>query len=299
MRAAAVIVTAFALWGAASAPLGAWGLDVHRFLTRRAIEGLPADIRPFFAADLDFIAEHSVDPDLWRIVGLSGERGAEEPNHFLDIDGLDEPRPFGGVPREWDAYVARYGAERANRMGRVPWRVEEIYDKLVVALREAGEGRSFAGDNARYLAAVLAHYVEDAHQPFHAVVNYDGQATGQRGIHSRFETALVMRNRWRFDLAPARIVPVASAREFIFQALVESESLVDAVLAADRRASAGRDGFDDAYYDAFWEAAGPIAARRLADSASGVASLITAAWVEAGRPALGDGRRAAPGAAPR
>ena len=270
--------------------LEAWGMDVHRFLTRRAIEGLPSDIRPFFAARIDFISEHSVDPDLWRIVGLSGVRGEESPNHFLDIDGLDEPRPFTGVPREWDAYVARYGLDRANQMGRVPWRVEELYGRLVEAFRQVGgDGPAYAADNARYLAAVLAHYVEDAHQPFHAVLNYDGQLTGQRGIHARFETALVLRNRWHFVLTPVAIQPIPDAREFIFQTLVSSEALVEPILTADREAAAADSAYGDAYYEALRAGAGDIAVRRLSESASGVASLIVAAWAEAGRPVLPGG----------
>ena len=97
----------------------------------------------------------------------------------------ERPSRVGRVRRE-------YGLERANKMGRLPWRIEEIYRLLVTRFREVGKGTpAYAADNARYLAAVLAHYVEDAHQPFHAVLNYDGQLTGQRGIHSRFETELV------------------------------------------------------------------------------------------------------------
>ena len=296
MRAVAVVTTLVLC--AAPASLQAWGMDVHRFLTRRAIEGLPPDVRPFFARDLDFISEHSVDPDLWRVVGLAGDRGAEEPNHFLDIDGLDEPRPFTGVPRTWEGYLARYGSERANRMGRLPWRIEELYGRLVEAFRQVGQGdRPYAGDNARYLVAVLAHYVEDAHQPFHAVLNYDGQLTGQRGIHARFETTLVMRNRWRFDLAPVIVRPISDITEFAFATLVESESLVERVLEADRRAAAGRGGYDDGYYAALWDGAADIAARRLSESASGVASVVVAAWTDAGRPVLSSGGRAP--AAPR
>jgi hypothetical protein len=96
-------------------PTRAWGLDVHRFITKRAIAGLPAGLKPFYTAKADFISEHAVDPDMWRLIGLKGELGDEEPNHFLDIDGLDDPRPFKNVPRDWNAYVAKYGAERANR----------------------------------------------------------------------------------------------------------------------------------------------------------------------------------------
>ena len=42
----------------------------------------------------------------------------------------------------------------------------------------------YAADNARYLMAVLAHYMEDAHVPFHGALNYDGQMIAGRRIFS-------------------------------------------------------------------------------------------------------------------
>jgi len=276
--------------------LDGWGMEVHRQITARAIDGLPADIRPFFEAQRGFIVAHSVDPDLWRVVELRGELGPEEPNHFLDIDGLDEPRPFTNVPRDWTAYVAKHGIDKANRMGRLPWRAEEIYRKLVTALRDTGRGTpAYAPDNARYLVAVLSHYIEDAHQPFHAVLNYDGQLTGQRGIHSRFETELVLRNVSTLKLAPVTIKPITDFKTFMFDTIVESESLVESILVADRKAIVGRELYDDAYFAALLAGARPVLEKRLSDSATGVASAVVAAWIEAGRPALPPSRVRTPG----
>jgi alkylated DNA nucleotide flippase Atl1 len=275
--------------------LDGWGLDVHRTITRRALTGLPAGLRPFFASRSAFIEEHSVDPDLWRVVGLKGERGDEDPNHFLDIDGLDEPRPFKNVPRDWDAYVARYGAERANRMGRLPWRVDEVYQLLVARFRDVAKASpGYAAENVAYLSAVIAHYVEDAHVPFHAVVNYDGQATNQRGIHSRFESELVMRNLARLKLAPVRLRPIPNVKEFVFETLASGEPLVEAILEADRAAIGGREFYDDAYFATFLRGARPVMEQRLADAAGAVASVITAAWTEAGKPAMPVSRTTTP-----
>jgi hypothetical protein len=268
-------------------PVQAWGFDVHRFITRRAIDGLPADIKPFFAARREFIAEHSVDPDLFRVLGLRSAIGEEDPNHFLDIDALDEPRPFGNVPREWEAFVARYGRERADKAGRLPWRTEQVFALLVTRLRETGKGTpAYAADNARYLTAVLAHYVEDAHVPFHAVLNYDGQQTNQRGIHNRFESELVLRNLSSWSLAPVTIRPFTDIRAFVFDRLIEGEALVETILTADRKAVEGLEFYDDTYYKTFRAGAGPVVERRVAEAASGVATAIVSAWIAAGRPAL-------------
>jgi alkylated DNA nucleotide flippase Atl1 len=294
MRAVAVGLAAILVWSAPSS-LGAWGMDVHRFLTGRAVDGLPEDIRPFFVADRAFIVEHSVDPDLWRVAGLQSTFGPEDLNHFLDIDGLDDRAPFSNVPRDRQAFLAKYGAERADKAGRLPWRVEEFYGRLVGSFRDVGRGTpAYAGDNARYLVAVLAHYLEDANQPFHAVVNYDGQLTGQRGIHTRFESDLVLRNLTSLTLGPVAVRPVADVRDLVFERLVEGASLVAPILAADRRATEGRDLYDDGYYAALLSGVRPVLERRLSSASSDVASVVTAAWVEAGRPALPLKRAKAP-----
>lgn len=279
------ILTALIFLAPSSA--GAWGFEVHRRLTARVLDGLPATIRPFFAADRAFVITHSIDPDLWRIVGLRGVLGSEDPNHFLNIDGLDEPPPFAGVPRDREAFVLRYGAARAERAGRVPWRVEEIYRKLVAAFKELGTRPSANNaTNVRYLTAALAHYVEDSFVPFHASANYDGQLTHQIGIHSRFENELVLRNwdGWQFPAVATR--SIGAPKDFIFDTLVESASFVQPVLDADRAAAKGTTTFDDGYYARFAAGAGAIAQSRVIGAANGVATVIVAAWTEAGRPLL-------------
>ncbi|HXT70641.1 MAG TPA: hypothetical protein VN700_12845 [Vicinamibacterales bacterium] len=290
--AAAVVAALLLFWPVSTR---AWGLDVHRMITKRAIAGLPVGLRAFYTARADFISEHAVDPDMWRLVGLKGELGEEDPNHFLDIDGLGDPRPFKGVPRDWNAYVAKYGAELANRTGRVPWRAEEIYKKLVERFQEAAKNpNGFGAENAAYLSAIISHYIEDAHQPFHSVASYDGQATNQRGIHARFENDLVLRNVATLKLAPVVIHPVPNVKDFIFDALISGEALVQSILDADKKAIEGREFYDDVYFATFLKGTRAAVERRMSEAASGVASVITAAWTEAGKPALPVKRTAAP-----
>ncbi len=282
---AAVAITCLAL----QAGLGAWGSDVHRMITKRAIDGLPADLKAFYSAKADFIAEHSIDPDLWRVAELTTSFGPEDPNHFLDFDNFNEPAPFSGVPREWNAVVQKYGAELANKNGRLPWRGEEVFNKLVSTFADMAKPNApgYAGENARYLSAVLAHYVEDGHQPFHGVANYDGQLTNQRGIHSRFETELVLRYKDTMKLTPVTITPIPDIKTFFFDTLLADQPLAAQVLAADKKAVEGRELYDDGYFEAFAKAGAlAVAERRVSESASGVASVWVAAWTKAGKPKL-------------
>jgi hypothetical protein len=282
-----ILAAAIVAFVVPSASMEAWGLSIHRRITARALEGLPVEIRGFFLRERDFIVERSVDPDLWRIVDLRGSLGPEPSNHFLDIDDLGEPAPYTGVPREWDAFVKRYGEEEANRAGRLPWRAEEVFNRLVAALRDVPTGKSpYAASNSRYLAAILAHYVEDGFVPFHAVRNYDGQLTKQNGIHNRFETVLIDDFWTSFALRPIAISPIPDIRAFIFATLVDSAGLTPGVLKADLDAAQGQTVYDAAYYGRFRQGAGATAEQRVNDAVDGVASAITAAWVAAGRPAL-------------
>jgi hypothetical protein len=80
----------------------------------------------------------------------------------------------------------------------------------------------YALDNIAYYAAILFHYVSDGHVPLHSVVNYDGQLTNQHGLHGRWESELVERNRAAITIAPAVAHPVTNPRDFMFEVLLAS-----------------------------------------------------------------------------
>jgi hypothetical protein len=270
---------------------GAWGMEVHRLITGLALDGLPQPLARLYADRRAFVVEHSVDPDLWRTADVRGAMGPEEPNHFLNIDQLGEPPPYGGVPRDWNAFVARYGAEGADKAGRLPWRTTEMYDRLVNAFKSMTTGSPYGADNARYLSAIVAHYVEDAHQPLHVVENYDGQLSHQRGVHGRFETELPLRYWARLAHPRVRVRPVAEIKTFMFDVIVDSAAAAPAVLSADARAAVGLarnpDGrlvYDDAYYARFFDAVRPVLESRLRASVDDVASVLVAAWTAGGSP---------------
>jgi len=264
---------------AAPQPADAWGFEAHKYILDRAISLLPPEIRPFFEKYRASIAEHAIDPDLWRNVGFDA---AESPRHFVDMDAYG-PAPFNQLPRDFDEAVKRYGPEFVNKNGLLPWRAQEIHVKLIEAFTQK---ETFSRDNIKYFSAFLAHYLSDAQVPFHATLNHDGQLTGQWGIHSRFETETFERYRGSLDVKPKPIVRVTSARDLAFDSLTTSFSHVKGILDADTAAVAGREIYDDAYFAAFFGKVKPILEQRLAESITAVASAIAGAWEQAGRPAL-------------
>ena len=262
------------------APVGAWGFSGHKFITERAIDLLPSEIRPFFQTFRTTVVEHSIDPDTYRTIGWV----EEPPRHFLDMDAYG-PFPFKDLPHEYSQAVARRGAEFVMKNGLVPWRAQEVYVQLRDAFKQLPT-QGYARDNIKLFSAVLAHYTADSFQPLHAAVNFDGRDTGQLGIHARFESELFDRYQDKLKIAPGPVVPIPDAREFIFATLTDSFSFVNAILASDRDAIQGRESYDDQYFAKLFEKSGPIMQTRLSGAITGVASLITQAWIDAGKPAL-------------
>jgi hypothetical protein len=259
----------------------AWGFEAHKFIVSRAIDLLPAPIRPFFEANRTFVVERAIDPDLWRNAGFT----EEPPNHFLDMDAYG-PYPFKDLPRDYDAALKKHGPDTLIRNGLLPWRTAEIAGRLIRGFEALHKNGQYARSDITYFSAVIGHYVADAHVPLHAVLNYNGQLTGQTGIHNRFEDDLFVRYQKQLTLNPGPLKSIHNERDFIFDTLLDSSQLVPAVLAADSAAIAKRDVYDEAYYEAFFVKARPILEKRMSDSIAAVASVIASAWEQAGRPAL-------------
>jgi hypothetical protein len=269
----------------APVPVDAWGFDAHKLIAGRAIDLLPEGLQALFQARRAFIVERSVDPDLWRTAGWE----AEPPNHFLDMDHeAFGPYPFDALPRDYTAAVQKFGREFVHEQGLLPWRVQEFYGKLQRAFASLGRPAPpvYALDDIVFHSAILAHYVSDGHVPLHAVVNYDGQVTNQRGVHSRWEVDLFERNRQRLTVAPAPPTPVTAPRDFMFDVLLASNREAATVLESDRTAATGREFYDDVYFARFADRALPGLERRLNASITAVAAIIIGAWEQAGRPAM-------------
>jgi hypothetical protein len=259
-------------------PAAAWGFEAHKFIVSRVIALLPEQIRPYFEKNRDVFVERSIDPDLWRNAGYE----QESPNHYVDMDAFGA-YPFKDLPHGYDAAVKKYGKEFVDKNGTLPWRAEDMYKKLVEAFTQKS---AYAHDNIKFFSAWVAHYTSDAHVPFHASQNHDGQLTGQWGLHSRFESETFERFRDRLSVTPGPIVKVNNPRELLFDSLAASFTFVRPILDADKQAIDGKEIYDDEYFAKFFSKIRPIMEKRLTDSIVDTASLITAAWIEAGRPAL-------------
>jgi hypothetical protein len=222
-----------------------------------------------------------VDPDLFRVLGWE-----EDPNHFVNFGAKELGEyPFKELPREYGAAIEKFGLATLRRNGLLPWRQQEEFGNL----RRAFEGftrETYGVGNSVLFAAVMSHYIQDAHQPLHASVNYDGQMTGNTGIHARFETALFERFQSRLTIRPAPPAPILNPRDAAFDTLLASYKLVDSILKADDAAKQGKETYDDEYFERLFTTVRPILEQRLGEAITATAGLIMGAWEQAGRPAL-------------
>jgi hypothetical protein len=268
---------------AVPAPAHAWGFEAHRLVNERAAGTLPEPLRELFEGNAAYLRAHSVDPDLWKT-----HRPDEGPNHYLELDAFDD-LASGAIPRSERAYLKRHGPQAAEN-GRLPWRVGEVYGELVAAFRARDEAKALER------AAVLGHYVADAFVPLHAVVNHDGQLTGQAGLHARWEIDLFLRFQQQLEPAvtPGEAEPVGDAVEVTFSVLQDSRARTAEVLEADRDAAGprdfvetpGDDRYGDGYYSRLYASEGDRLAAYLAAAAQRVGSFWLTAWQKAGRPKL-------------
>ena len=266
----------------APGPASAWGVAAHRYIMGRAIDLLPPKLKPFFERNRAELVVRVLDPDTWRNAGWE-----EDPNHFVNFGAAEfGAYPFTALPREYGAAIEKFGMTTLRRTGLLPWREAEEFGNLRRAFEGFARNALFAPNDTVLFSAVAAHYIRDAHMPLHGSNNFDGQLTGQNGVHSRFETVLFERFQSKLTVNPPPISPVKNARDASFDVLLASHRLVEPLLKADKEASAGKDTYDDEYFERFFAKVRPILERRLAESITATSSIIVGAWEQAGRPAV-------------
>ena len=156
--------------------LGSWGFMMHRTIHQITVYELPKAMQPFFYQHMDDIVKHSVRPDERRNTDPT-----EATKHFIDFEAYGDSAAW---KMPWTRNEAEniYSKDTLLKYGHVPYVIMEVKGKLTEAFRQNNK------DSILFYAADLGHYIGDAHVPLHTTLNYDGQLTGQRGLHSLWES---------------------------------------------------------------------------------------------------------------
>lgn len=263
-----------------------WGKSGHEMVNRLAVRCLPDGLRDFYARHEKQLVAKAMEAD-----EAKRRTGCEDVYHFIDLDAFGDPDHY---PRSIEEGVRKHGFDEFLRAGLLPWRVKDMVGRLEAAWKEKDAARIVE------LSAWIGHYAGDAHVPLHATANYDGQLTGQDGLHERWESQML--DRFAAEIEPAAIEQLGKAAlvedpfEATFAVSRDSLTHVEGVLKADKNATAkepllkpGRDGKlpkqrSEGYYKDLYASQKDVAVSRAAKSATWAASLWLTAWTRAGKP---------------
>jgi hypothetical protein len=249
-----------------------WGENAERLITSKAVDTLPDEMQPFFEANRQFLVQHVTD------AGQS-KNPADEHNDYIELDHFGS-FPFSALPRSYMTAIDKYGRHTIQTDGLLPWQIGLYSQKLT----EAFQSGNWA--DVRLTAAILAHYVAAAHDPFNTTMNRDGKLSGQLGVNSRFSTSLVDRYQLFFFVKPNEAALIRDPTDDAFEMCLSAHAWLDNILLDDRRAEQGLSGYNGEYYDRFYAQAGAILIRQISDASTDVGSYWMTAWINAGRPPL-------------
>ncbi len=269
----------------------AWGFYGHRLINRTAVYLLPPEMMVLYKSNIEFLAEHAVDPDKRRYA-INGEA----PRHYIDLDKYGE-YPYDSLPRKWEDAIAKFSEDTILAHGTVPWWTQTMLFRLTEAFRAKDQLRILK------LSAEIGHYIGDAHVPLHACSNYNGGQTNQNGIHGFWESRipeLYAETEYNFFIGKAGYIEKPG--EFIWNRVLESAAASDTVLkteavlnarfSPDRKyAYEERLGkvirqYSSAYSKAYSDMLNGMVERRMRQTIFAVASFWYTAWVNAGQPDL-------------
>jgi hypothetical protein len=274
-------------------PPAAWGFFGHKRINRVAVFTLPPEMFGFFKEHIEYITEHAVDPDKRRYA-VEGEAQ----RHYIDIDHYEKDSldPFEVVPRKWYDAVDKFTEDTLQAYGIVPWHI----NVMKMRLQKAFESKNV--DLILKNAADIGHYIGDAHVPLHTTENYNGQLTGQRGIHGLWESRIVELNSEDYDYFVGKGRYVKSVLDFAWDAVEASHAAVDSVLSmekiltaefpSDQKYSYEQRGqtviqvYSKAFCDEYSNRMGGMVERRMREAIIAVGSIWYTAWVDAGQPDL-------------
>lgn len=267
-----------------------WGFFAHYRINRLAVFTLPKAMSAFYKANIGYVTEHAVSADKRRYVDST-----EAPRHFFDADHYGK-KPFTAMPQRWTDAAAKYPADTLDKYGTVPWTIQYQYYKLVRALK--------AHDTTAILStsANLGHYIADAHVPLHLTENYNGQLTGQTGIHALWESRIpeLSGNRYNYFVGKARYIenPLAEAFKICrasfksVDTVLRFERVLNKTFPADKKYSLVQHGkravtdYSAAYSLAYQKMLKGMIERQMRSSILSVGSFWYSAWVDAGQPDL-------------
>ncbi|MDP4710590.1 MAG: zinc dependent phospholipase C family protein [Saprospiraceae bacterium] len=232
----------------------------------------------------------SIDPACVRsqFFAARSEGFAEQPVILGCLDTLWQER-------DWGTLTLR---DTFSKHGVLPYHLLHSYRQLIRAFE--------SGDVDRILrqSADLGHYIGDAHVPLHTTKNYNGQLSGQDGIHAFWESRLPELFAGQdYHFVVGRAEPIeGDPADYFWQIVMDSHGMVDSVLSEEAKLSASwpedqQYCFEkrgsarllvpcEAYSRAYHQSLNGQVGRRMRAAIKSLAAVWLSAWTAAGKPEL-------------
>jgi hypothetical protein len=272
---------------------GSWGFLVHRTINQLAVYPLRGDLREFFFQNREYLVSNAPRADIRR-----NTDSTEATKHFIDLEFYGDSAAWK-MPKDWASAVRLYSQDSLLEYGYVPYHIVWMKERLTEAFRNKNK------DSILFYAADIGHYIGDAHVPLHTTLNYDGQLTNQKGLHSLWESAVPELELDQYDLYALRKARyLDDPATAIWKAIRESYMAVPTVLDLERNISKkfsdstkyriqmrnGKESksYSTAFAKAYGEALKPMVNDRLKAAAAMIADFWYTSWVDGGKPDMDD-----------
>jgi hypothetical protein len=266
-----------------------WGFFAHQRINRLAVFTLPPEMIGFYKKNIGYITEASVNPDRRRYTVAD-----EAPKHYLDLDHYGDSA-LSKMPRYWSPAVVQFTEDTLQAYGILPWHIQRMYLQLKDAF--------LIKDPQRILrvSAELGHYLADAHVPLHTTENYNGQLSGQEGIHAFWESRLPELFSEDYDFFVDKAVYLSNTQLEAWNAIRASHLALDSVLRFEKTLAEkfgekkytfetkGKQTvkvYTKEYSSAYHTLLSGMVERRMRAAIKCIGNFWYTAWVDAGQPDL-------------
>ncbi len=271
--------------------MSSWGFLIHKTVQQLAIYELPKSIRPFFYKNKDKLVYDALRPDIRR-----NQDSTEATKHFIDLEMFGK-NAVNEMPLDWESAIKKYTKDSLIKYGYVPYHVVYMKGKLTEAFRMQNK------DSILFYASDLGHYISDANVPLHTTVNYDGQLTDQKGLHSLWESmipeieianyTLHSKHEAKYLKHPDQSIweAVRVSAALVPEMLLQEKEVTKSFTEAQKFRTQMRRGVPSKSYTSEFAKAYALALKnsindQLISSADLIADFYYTAWVDAGKPDL-------------
>lgn len=269
--------------------LSGWGFFAHQRINRLAVFTLPPPMVAFYKKHILFITEAAVNPDRRRYSVPD-----EAARHYIDLDHYGDSI-LATMPRYWKDAVDEFTEDTLKSYGIVPWHVNTMYYRLRDAflLRDP--------DRILKMSSEIGHYIADANVPLHTTENYNGQLTGQDGIHGFWESRLPELFSDQYDYFVGKATYLENPQLVIWDGVAQAHQCVKAVLDEEKELAErfkekkysfetkGRQTvkvYSKEYSKAFHKILDGMVESRMRASIKMIGDFWYTAWIDAGQPDL-------------